>query len=179
MESTTLVWDGSQAPDFDYFTVYGSDSGTFDPETAELIGYTIHTSLDVAGTDFSYYHVTATDYAGNESDASTIPHGSVSIHQAEALPRVWALHACRPNPFNPVTTIRYDLPSAAPVRLHVYDLLGREIRALVDVQEHVPGRHRIEWDGRDNAGKSVGSGLYFCRLKAGPFTQTRRMMLLK
>lgn len=177
-DAALLAWDECEEEDSNYFTVYGSGSDVFDPETAELIGYTVETNLDVNGTDFDYYHTTASDFAGNEGDASTIESEVQGIEDAERLPEVFALHACRPNPFNPSTTIRYDLPKTASTRLCIYDLTGRMIRTLVDAEYHQPGRHWVEWDGRDNAGQEVGSGTYFYRLEAGPFSQTRRMTLL-
>jgi enediyne biosynthesis protein E4 len=96
-----------------------------------------------------------------------------------AVPRAMALHPNVPNPFNPETSIRFDLPAAAAVRLELFDVLGQRVRRLVS--EGMPaGSHRVQWDGRDDAGIAVGSGVYFYRLRAGEnFQQMRRMLLLK
>lgn len=96
--------------------------------------------------------------------------GSVPLHTA--------LIAVYPNPFNPQATIRFDLVSDAPVRLEVFDLQGRLVRTLVD-GERVAGRHEEIWDGRDMTGRQVASGVYFYRLKAGEFSETRSMTLVK
>ncbi len=97
---------------------------------------------------------------------------------AEILPTTFALYANAPNPFNPQTAIRFDLPQAETVRLEVYDVLGRKVRALIQ-SDLPPGIHRVIWNGRDSRGRQVGSGVYFYRLEAGAYTQTRRMLLLE
>ena len=91
----------------------------------------------------------------------------------EALPVVFALEANYPNPFNPVTTIRYALPQAERAVLEVYDLMGRRVARLVD-QEQTAGRYEVRFDARH-----LASGVYFYRLHAGAFSQVRRMVLLK
>ena len=89
-----------------------------------------------------------------------------------------ALHANHPNPFQTETTIRYSLPRTAPVRLVVYDVTGRVVRELVNgIQD--AGDRRATWDGRDEAGSPVRSGVYVVRLEAGSTRLTRRMSLLK
>jgi len=83
-----------------------------------------------------------------------------------------------PNPFNPSTTIRYTLAEETPVALTVFDVSGREIRTLTRGTEQA-GPHEAVWDGRDNHGRDVSSGLYFYLLRAGDFQDTRKMVLLK
>lgn len=83
-----------------------------------------------------------------------------------------------PNPFNPRTMICFDLPSAGPVRLAVYDLAGRLVRTLID--ESMPqGSHEAVWDGRDSSGREVGSGGYLARLEFGGKVETVRMGLIR
>jgi hypothetical protein len=95
-----------------------------------------------------------------------------------AIPSRYALHDNRPNPFNPTTTIAYDLPRDGRVRLTVYDVRGRPVRELVNASAPA-GRHQIAWDGRNQQGQAVASGVYFYRLAAGDFVQTKKMVLLK
>jgi hypothetical protein len=94
------------------------------------------------------------------------------------LPTDYILAQNYPNPFNPTTRISYDLPAASSVTLQVYDLLGQVVTTLVDASQ-TAGTHVMEWNGRDNLGRSVASGVYFYRLTAGSFTSTRKMILLK
>jgi len=98
--------------------------------------------------------------------------------EASAAPLAYALHANAPNPFNPATQIRFDLPLSGPVELRVYDMLGQQVRTLIS-SSLAGGSHQVEWDGRNASGAQVSSGVYFYRLQAGEFVQMRRMMLLK
>jgi hypothetical protein len=85
-----------------------------------------------------------------------------------------------PNPFNPTTTIRYLVPDGGvqQVRLVVYDVRGARVRTLVD-REQRGGSYAVDWDGRNDQGQAVGSGVYFYRLVERNYTQTRKMLLLK
>jgi len=99
---------------------------------------------------------------------------------APGLPaRGYALHPCYPNPFNPSTTIGYDLPEPATVELAVYDVAGKLVRTLVSGAAVEAGRHEVVWNGRDGTGRIAAAGVYFCRLEAGGYAETRRMMLVK
>ena len=89
------------------------------------------------------------------------------------LPTVYALEQNYPNPFNPATLIRYQVPVAGPVRLAVFDILGREVAVLLDEQKQ-PGTYQVEFRG-----SQMASGAYICRLMAGKYTECRRMLLLK
>ncbi len=102
-----------------------------------------------------------------------------------SLPRVHSLYQNYPNPFNPSTTIAVDIPAAGGdpaaaqmVMLAIYDLRGRKVRILID-GELRPGRYTIHWDGRDDRGRPVGSGIYLYRLESGDFTSTRKMLLIR
>jgi hypothetical protein len=94
-------------------------------------------------------------------------------------PQAYRLYAGYPNPFNPQTTLSYDLPAATKVNLHVYDLAGRLIRTLKQATVEPQGRHQVAWYGRDDSGRRVASGVYFCRLQARSFTQVKRLMMVK
>lgn len=90
----------------------------------------------------------------------------------ELLPNV-------PNPFNPSTVIRYQLLETSDVRLRVYDVGGRRIRDLWAAPSQTPGLYSVSWDGRDNSGRLVASGVYFCRLESDGYSQSQRMTLIK
>ncbi|MCF7797782.1 MAG: T9SS type A sorting domain-containing protein [Lentisphaeria bacterium] len=94
------------------------------------------------------------------------------------IPDSYALYDCYPNPFNPSTTIRYDLPQDTRVALVIYDVLGREIRQLVVGHENA-GEKTVIWDGRDNFGHTVPSGLYVYRLQAGDFSKVKKALFIK
>jgi hypothetical protein len=97
---------------------------------------------------------------------------------ANPLPTGYALLQNYPNPFNPSTNIQFRLPEASEVNLTIYNVLGQEVRSLVaGVKE--AGTHTIEWDGRDDNGSTVQSGMYFYRLQTPSFTEARKMTVLK
>jgi hypothetical protein len=93
-------------------------------------------------------------------------------------PHAFVLHDNRPNPFNPTTSIAYDVPRAEHVRLSIYDVRGREVARLVDAVQPA-GRHTATWDGRTAAHEPAASGVYFYRIVAGDFARTKKMVLLK
>ena len=103
---------------------------------------------------------------------------TLNSKEVNLLPEKFALHQNFPNPFNAETVIRYQLPTASAVRMTIYNLLGQEVRKLVDGNVQ-PGIHQMVWDGRDNANKLLSSGMYFCRLQVENFVQTRSMLILK
>lgn len=103
---------------------------------------------------------------------------ATAVAAEDDLPATFALAQNFPNPFNPATSIAYRVSVAGPVELVVYDALGQRVRALV-AAEQVPGRYTSQWDGRDDSGRVVTSGVYFYQLRAGAYRQTRKLMLLK
>jgi hypothetical protein len=84
-----------------------------------------------------------------------------------------------PNPFNPETTIIYSIKDVSPVSLAIYDVAGRLVRRLVNQKTLSPGSYKVLWDGRNAGGSQVASGVYFCKLVAGPFEATKKMIMLK
>jgi hypothetical protein len=94
------------------------------------------------------------------------------------LPTEFDLAQNAPNPFNPSTQISFALPSAAKVSLTVYNVLGQQVKTLVD-EYMTAGYQTVTWDGTDNSSASVASGIYFYRITAGEFADTKKMLLLK
>jgi hypothetical protein len=98
----------------------------------------------------------------------------------ETRPEAYALHENYPNPFNPETTIKYQLPEAGQVRLEVYNMLGQVVKTLVDNQFQNAGRYTLQWDATNNSGQPLSSGVYFYRVLAGgEFQSHKKMLLLK
>jgi hypothetical protein len=98
---------------------------------------------------------------------------SVAVKNVNALPAEFTLHQNYPNPFNPTTRIEYELPASSHISLTVYDVLGREIRTLVDERQSA-GNHSVTF----NPG-NLPSGVYFYRLQAGNYSATKKLLLLK
>jgi hypothetical protein len=107
---------------------------------------------------------------------------TTSVTPAEgvrATPVRVVLHQNRPNPFNPVTVIPYELSAAGAVSLRIYGVQGRLVRSLLDRHAHTAGRHAVRWDGRDARGRPVGSGVYFYRMEVEGKTATRPMVVIR
>jgi hypothetical protein len=100
--------------------------------------------------------------------------GTVSlVNISNIIPHAFSLHQNYPNPFNPVTNIKFDIPKSSYVKLRVYDLMGRELAALVN-ENLKPGSYQYQWDG-----SALASGVYFYKLETESFTETKKMLMLK
>nr|NIM98287.1 T9SS type A sorting domain-containing protein [candidate division Zixibacteria bacterium] len=96
----------------------------------------------------------------------------------ESRPESFSLSQNYPNPFNPQTQIKYALPEDCDVKLTIYNLLGQKVRVLVDEHQSA-GYKRVHWDGKDERGHDLASGIYFCKIRAGEFTDAKKMILIK
>ncbi len=112
------------------------------------------------------------------SDLATVGIDRPRAESEWFIPERVALHEAYPNPFNPFSTIQYDLPKAIDVQLVVYDLLGREVIRLVDGYKE-SGYHQVVWRGRTTEGREVPAGIYIARLDTPEFTKSIKMVLLK
>jgi uncharacterized lipoprotein YddW (UPF0748 family) len=125
------------------------------------------------------YAVVAYDKGDNESAPSGEVTTAVEAVFSDRLPATPGLRQNYPNPFNAHTTIEFDLSEdAVPVFLAIYNVLGQRVVTLLD-ETLAPGRYRVTWDGTDRAGNRAASGIYFCRLLAGDWNQTNRMVLIR
>jgi len=105
--------------------------------------------------------------------------GQNAVPDAAGLPLVFALHDNAPNPFNPATVIKYDLPQTSRVSLKIFDVAGRLVRQLRTGEHEEAGAHQAIWNGRDDGGRTMASGTYFYKLDAGTYSATKRMLLIK
>jgi len=106
------------------------------------------------------------------------PANTTDIAATDGVPRRPALHANRPNPFNPVTSIRFDLPARQLIDLSIYDGSGRLVRTVASGSMGA-GTHELTWDGRSLNGGVSASGVYFYRLETDDFSETRKMVLIR
>ena len=121
------------------------------------------------------------DYNPNQEDLDQDGQGDACdpTDAGHSTPAVFRLHPNVPNPFNPATTIRYDLPAASQVSLRIYDAAGRLVRVLEDAAERSAGTHRVVWRGRDAAGAPVAAGVYFYSFRSREFNDTGAMVLVR
>lgn len=96
----------------------------------------------------------------------------------ETKPAEFSLSQNYPNPFNPVTNFRFTLAKSAHVRIDIFNIVGQRVKTLVD-EEMKAGVYAADWDGKDDRGKSVSSGVYFYRMQAGDFSDMKKMLLVK
>lgn len=168
-EAGNLTWNESDDEDFDYFTVYGSNTDSFGSATA--VDYAITPAMDVSGSPYVYYYVTATDFSGNEGKPAKVN----TLSGVGGTPKSYVLSVSNyPNPFNPRTIVSYTVPSGGHVRVAIYDARGAHVGTLVDV-EKAAGAYNVQW----TPGAAISSGVYFARIEQNGATRTKKMVLLK
>ena len=178
-ESIELSWNESPDNDFYYFILEKSTDSVFADYVSILTTNTTYTDTEYELNVIYYYRIAAVDFAGNVSGYSEIVSAVVlSIEADDLVPDEFTLHQNYPNPFNPVTTLRYDLPENSYVNVTVYDMLGREIRTLVNTTQDA-GFKSVIWDATNEYGNPVSAGVYLYKIQAGEFVQTKKMVLLK
>jgi hypothetical protein len=176
-----LTWEASGHHDEDlaYYSVYRGTSAGFPLDENHQVGTSAEPEyVDPAGSGVWFYRVTAVDVHDNESDGSNEVEVTDATGVGEELPDRFALRGNYPNPFNPHTEIRFDLATECQVTLKVLSVEGRLIATLVN-QVLPRGAHRLNWNGRDGAGRQLASGVYYCRLEAGDFVATHKMVIVK
>ena len=104
--------------------------------------------------------------------------GSPTNVEDATIPIEFSVTQNYPNPFNPSTTIKYSIPQQSLVTIKVYDILGTEVKTLVN-GERTPGIYSVQWNGDNNYGSKVATGIYIYRVVAGNFVQVKKMILLK
>ncbi|RLC96728.1 MAG: hypothetical protein DRI46_13625, partial [Chloroflexi bacterium] len=120
------------------------------------------------------------EYIGQAPDMGAFESGATTNIEADgSLPGRFVLQQNHPNPFNPQTTIHYELPKQTTVTLRIFDLAGRLVDVLVEGEVQPAGAHTATWNGRDLQGRAMPSGTYFYRLETGGYTETKRMTLIR
>lgn len=150
-------------------------------------------TLDGGGATFATGGVYRLGSTTGQPDAGVLSGGPYALHggfwaaggaavvaapAVRPVPDSFVAHLPAPNPFRDTTTLAFDLPSPAHVRLDIHGVDGRLVRRLVDGDGEA-GYHRAHWDGRDDGGRPVASGIYFVRLSAGVSSSTQRIVRLK
>ncbi len=156
-------------------------STTSDTEGNYKLGFPDPGLFTILAHSPSYDTTTVTFMAEEgESKTSDIIVNSVTSVDGEksVIPASYAIEQNYPNPFNPNTTIRYSLPEKTYVRLKVFDTLGREVRVLFD-GEQLQGEQQTSWNGRDNSGRLLASGVYFYRIETDAFRKTSKMLFIQ
>lgn len=164
----TFTWGAVYAPDLMGYHIFESVDGSFDSEAS--LAYTTNTEASIAMATDGLDHV----YVVVAEDV----HNNLGIDAGSRLPGSYALHPNYPNPFNPSTNLRFDLPEAGDLYLTIYDFVGREVSRPAEGY-HKAGYHVITWDGRDRNGVALPSGVYVARMVSPGFSKSIKMVLLK
>jgi hypothetical protein len=159
---------------------YAFDPNPFSPNDTSVL--TVSTT---SSTPIGWYELIINGIANPKEESTTTVHLEVREETgvedwADNLntPKSFALFQNHPNPFNPETKISYYLPTASQVKLIVYNILGQKVRTLFDGHQD-SGTHTVLWDGRREDGTALSSGIYFYRMQAGDFRETKKMSLMK
>jgi hypothetical protein len=178
-----LTWNANLESDLDTYRIYRGETSDFLPVSSDSF---LAASADTSYQDTSltpgqfYYRILAVDMNGNTSDYSDVasPDAIAAAEGFPHYPAAFALHPNYPNPFNPQTNIRFDVPQTAWIRMSIHDIRGREVIRLVD-GVLPPGSYTENWHGRSQADRPVPSGVYFARLTAPGWSHSIKMLLLK
>jgi hypothetical protein len=176
-----LTWSPNSETDLGGYNIYRGTDPTFEPSSDNWIANTCDTmAFDGNWTgDAGYcYKVTAVDIHGNESDYALLCFEGVTGNDPMPVPDATFLAQNFPNPFNPNTTIAFGLKSAGFVNLSIYDAAGRLVATLIN-ESRAAGNYTAAWNGKARNGSPAASGVYFYRLTAGTFIETKKMILLK
>jgi hypothetical protein len=142
------------------------------------IGWVNDSCMSISGCDWTVDSVDYTSAFFYSMDACVEACDFVSIEAINHLPQTFHLYDNIPNPFNPNTIIHYDLQKNVHVQIMIYDVLGREVRLLVNHLENA-GLKSVVWDATNNFGQPVSAGMYLYRISAGNFHSVKKMILLK
>jgi hypothetical protein len=180
-EGLNLTWNRNTAADLDGYRVYRGLTEDFVPSVRNLLGApcdTIYFDTEWSWDGGYYYKVSAIDVHGNESGFALLRPEEITGAEMPKAPLASYVAQNYPNPFNPATRIVFGLSEPANISLRIYDAAGRLVRTLAEGSR--PAGHYTEtWDGRDMRGSAMASGVYFYRIVAGSFAQTKKMILLR
>ncbi len=179
VDGVELVWEMNVAEDFQYYEIFRAINGNIN--NAESIGLTGALGFIDANVELnnSYdYFVRAVDANGNASESSNVVTVNIVSTEETGIPHSYALNQNYPNPFNPTTQISFALPEASSVELVIYNVRGQVVRSLSNTEMNA-GYYALTWDGLDNNGALVSSGVYITTLKAGQFKSSNKMILLR
>ena len=154
----------------------GDDIGIYDPDGSAII----EMSFSSKGEDTSYgrYPDGSDTWQFMNPTPGMANTQELSLVNNIIMPGQFKIHQNYPNPFNPVTTIRYDLPENSLVNITIYDMLGKQVTALIN-QTQDAGYRSVIWDATNDYGKPVSAGIYLCQIHAGEYISTKKIVLLK
>ena len=183
-----VTWDAVDHPDLTGYNVYrgGWENSVFERLNTEPVSGESYSDYGVPTSDIYWYYITAVfsgDYGDTESFASNMDSGSLEnptgVDDGQpSIPSEFFVSQNYPNPFNPSTNISYGLAIDADVRIEIFNVLGQNVRTLVD-NHQTAGYKSVIWDSKDDSGSRASSGVYFYTIEAGDFQASKKMLLVK
>ncbi len=175
----TLTWDMPDINDFSYFNIfYSYEGGDF-----EVLDTTVGTVYEYLITQMGYYqfYITTVNQMGMESDPSAIVEYTTAGNEGNVTPLKTALYGNYPNPFNPETAITFNLTAedAKGAEIEIFNIKGQKIKTFPINTFSLTPINSIIWDGKDERGKAVSSGIYLYRLETEKISSTKKMLLMK
>jgi hypothetical protein len=193
-DSTIFTWEASIDVDDDpvTYTAFIEITGIDMEDEEGIIDTSLmlnHSVIIQISESLSLDEITLTWYVGATdgiitelvySDSFTVIFdlSNLAISNESIIPEIFALRQNYPNPFNPVTTIAYDVPEMTSVRVDIYNILGQQVRTLIN-RSHEPGYYRIQWDGTNDYGEVLPTGMYIYSIQASGFTSVKKLVLMK
>jgi hypothetical protein len=181
--SVTLAWAANMETNLSRYIMYRDTiPGTMKYLNVIPKSDTVYVDTSIVAGKTYYYKLTATDSNGYESSPSNEVEATVGISKVgedgNHVVEGFKLKQNYPNPFNPTTNIPYTLSRNSRIKIIIYDMLGSEIRTLVD-EFKVVGSYQTIWDGKNNNGRNVSSGVYFYQMTAENYAQVKKLILQK
>jgi hypothetical protein len=177
LTGVTLDWAPNAEPDVDHYVVYRLPDAATQPGAAHVAGVVAHPDhVLVSAQSEGSFVVVAVDQDGHVGGYSAMVAAGATA--AGDAPRALAIAGAVPNPFNPRTTIRFEVPRAGRVEVRIYDMRGRSVRTLADA-DLAAGRHEAVWDGRGEDGAAAAAGVYLLRVAAGGEQRSAKLVLAK
>jgi len=179
-----LAWSPNTELHLSYYNLYrDTESGTMVYLATIDKSDTLYTDTQIAEGNTYYYKLTAVDDQGFESAPSNEVIATIKAIPSEennnlTITEQFELKQNYPNPFNPSTTIEYQVPEYTNVSIVIYNVLGKEVRNLVNEYKEA-GNYQVEWDGRDNIGRRVSSGVYFYQMTTVNFHDIKKLVIEK
>jgi len=181
-DSTALfTWSDNPEDDIAYYVIDKSSEISF--VDSQYVRFTSSNNLFVDSTyifgELAFYRLCAVDHVGNSGGFSeTIQLTILNNETKPAVPTNYALHQNFPNPFNPTTTIEYEIKDVGDVVIDIFNVLGERVKRYA-VPSQSPGYYSMKWLGKNEKNKHTGAGVYFYSLTVNDYTKTRKMVLLK
>jgi len=177
-ETVTMTWDLNELPFHIAMSLTDNNTGeVFD--VAQVGEITFTTVAKGSFSSSGNEAVLVYPQLGNSHFTVNISYSEMGTDNEEhTMPIQYALHQNYPNPFNPITTLRYDIPENSYVTIIIYDMLGRQVKTIIN-QTQDAGFKTIQWNATNDYGKPVSAGIYLYQIQAGEYISTKKMVLLK